>query len=138
VSEEVEIQRAIVTALRASSSVTAIVGERVYDKVPLSAPRPYIHFRSVQVIPDTWECVNGSEVTAEIDLWTDNVGKVQAGSGAKAIRRALHEKDLAMPDPYVLDLLEVTDTTVAVDEANESLVRARITLRALIEDTTTP
>jgi len=77
-------------------------------------------------------------VFVEIDLWTDNVGKVQAGSGARAIRRALHDRDLAMPDPYALTLLEVTNTVVAVDEANEALVRARITLRGWIEDTTTP
>jgi hypothetical protein len=138
VSEEVEIQRAIVTALRESSGVAAIVGPRVYDKVPINASRPYIHFRSVQVIPDTPECLNLAEVIAEVDIWTDNIGKVQAGSGAKAVRRALHDQPLAMTEPYVLDILEVTDTVIAVDEADAAFVRARITLRALIEDTTTP
>lgn len=131
-SVDYELQKAVVTTLKGNVGVTAKVGGRVYDRVPPSAAMPYVHLRSLQVIDDSADCLDGTEIFVEIDVWSNAVGKPEASQAAGAIRKALHGAGFVLPDPYALVDIEHQDTTVA-DEDGDLLTRARMTFRALLE-----
>lgn len=131
-SVEAALQKAIVGRLKGDAPLTAIVAGRVYDRVPADAPYPYVTIRNIQVVDDGAECVDGAEVYIDLDVWSNAVGKVEASRGASAVRRALHEADLPLDEPYALTEIAHRDTNVG-DGGDELLTRARMTFRALVE-----
>jgi hypothetical protein len=128
-SVEAALQKGIVGKVKAGAG---ILGGRFYDRVPPGATMPYGHLRSIQVIDDGAECVDGAEVFIEIDVWSNAVGKVEASRGASEVRSALHEADLPLDEPYALTEISHRDTTVG-NGGDELLTRARMTFRALVE-----
>jgi hypothetical protein len=131
-SVEAALQKAIVGRLKGDAPLTALVSGRIYDRVPASAPLPYVHIRSIQVVDDGAECIDGAEVFIDLDVWSNAVGKVEASRAASAVRKALHEADLPLDEPYALTEIAHRDTDVG-DGGDELLTRARMTFRALAE-----
>ncbi|NNM75057.1 DUF3168 domain-containing protein [Enterovirga aerilata] len=130
-SAELALQGAVVTALKAASTVTAVVGQRVYDRVPAAAPMPYVHFRSVQAVDDGSDQIDALEVYVDLDVWSTAVGKPEAARAAEAVRRALHHQALTLAEPWGLLEIEHRDTNIGDEDG--LLVRARMTFRALVE-----
>jgi hypothetical protein len=131
-SVEAALQKAIVGRLKGDALLTALVSGRVYDRVPAGAPLPYVHIRSIQVVDDGAECIDGAEVFIDLDVWSNAVGKVEASRAASAVRKALHDAPLALDEPYALTEIAHRDTNVG-DGGDELLSRARLTFRALVE-----
>jgi len=92
-----ELQVAIVTRLKAAAEVTALVGQRVYDSVPSEADRttatgkawPYISMGPSDELSDDAECIDGFEITFQVDAWSRAVGYPEVRKIADAVRRAL-------------------------------------------------
>ena len=131
-SVEAALQKAIVGRLKGDAPLTALVAGRVYDRVPAGAALPYVHIRSIQVVDDGAECIDGAEVFIDLDAWSNAVGKVEASRVASAVRKALHEVPLPLDEPYALTEIAHRDTDVG-DGGDELLTRARMTFRALAE-----
>lgn len=88
-----EVQKAVKTALDAATTLTAIVGTRIYDQPPQSPTYPYL--RIGDVLGDPWEATNmeGWEGVMDIDCWSRKPGKVEAQQIANAAFSALHRVD---------------------------------------------
>jgi hypothetical protein len=132
-SAELAVQGAIVTALKASSALSAIVGAKVFDRVPAGTSPPYVHVREFQAVEDGSDCADAWEVYADIDVWSDQVGKPQAAHAAAAVRKALHNADLTLADPFGLVGIRHQDTQIG-DGGDGLMTRARMTFRALVEE----
>ena len=64
------LQQAVVTALAGSSTLAAIVGNRIYDAPPRNAAFPYVSLGQIGVAD--WS--TGTETGAEHQLILDQVG----------------------------------------------------------------
>lgn len=90
------LQKAIRDKLLATADVTALVGTRVYDRVPIDATYPYISIGPTQTIADDAECIEGFEVFQQIDVWSQKPGFPEEKEIAGAARRAIHRIDLSL------------------------------------------
>jgi hypothetical protein len=97
VDPSLELQKAIVAALKADAAVTAIINGRIYDAVPGGATKPYVSFGPFQLLPEHGDCLDGGEAFVTLDAWAAGPDTVQVKQLGTAIARAL---DLA---PIVLD-----------------------------------
>ena len=97
------LQGAIVAALKASAALGALIGDRVFDRVPAGAVKPYIRIGDDQVIPDPAECFERSaEVFATLDVFSSAVGKPEAKRIAGAIVDALDHAHLDLGPDWTL------------------------------------
>lgn len=129
-SAELAIQDVIHDHLKAQN----VAGGKVYDRVERGTPLPYVHIRSLQAVDDGADCVDGIEVFADLDVWSDKPGKPEASTIAGAVRQALHQAPLTLSEPYAL--LEIEHQDTVIETSDGLLTRARMTFRALVERTT--
>lgn len=94
------LQAAIIAALKNASAITAIVGARVYDNVPIGASFPYVTYGEDQVIEDdadAGECqIEGMEVFTSVHAWSRALGRVEVKRLGGAIREAIHNTALSV------------------------------------------
>lgn len=93
-----ELQGQIVTLLKASPEITALIGGRVYDRVPENPTFPYVSFGPSDEISDDADCIDGFEVTMQLDVWSRAVGFPECRRIVDAVRRALPEEGITMAD----------------------------------------
>lgn len=101
-----ELILAAITKLRATTAVTALVGTKIYDRVPEkqdgtpNVTSPYVSMGPTTTIPDDYDCVDGEEITFQIDAWSwgggEAYGSVEVRKISDAIKRALHDADLTL------------------------------------------
>jgi hypothetical protein len=97
------LQKALVARLKADAAVNAIVAGRIYDGVPLNAPKPYISFGPFDVLPDLGDCLDGAQAVIQLDAWSlQNGSTVQVKQLGAAIAAALDEATFALDAPHVL------------------------------------
>lgn len=91
------VQKAIWDRLVGDAGVSAIIGRRVYDRVPQDSPFPYVSFGPMQPVNDWDQCHEPVEVFVQLDGWdraegdNDPVGSVRAKQLADAICQAMDE-----------------------------------------------
>jgi hypothetical protein len=131
-SVELALQKAIVAKLKADD---VVAGDRVFDNVPIGAARPYVHYRSIQVVDESADCILAYRAFIDIDVWSDSTGsgKVEASSIASKIRLALDGVELILDEPYAL--VEISHQNTQVDNQDGLLTRGGITFEALVEQT---
>lgn len=92
----VEVQKAIVAALKADAGVSALVGARVYDRPPQSVVYPYVRIGQTFTAPFDAQELRGSEIIMPIHCWVDGPRPVDARRLAAAVEKALHWVDLTL------------------------------------------
>lgn len=128
------IQKAVIAALKADASVSAIVAARVYDAVPTDAAKPYLSFGPTQVLPDIADEYEGSEVTFQIDGWSAGPSSVEAKRIGKAVRAALSGAALVLDDDERLVNIEPIQTNY-LPEPDGITQHAALTFRVRTEPT---
>lgn len=98
-----ELQVKIVDRLKADADLSALVGARIYDIVPMASGKvtaqfPYVSFGPTQDIPEDADCIDGSELIIQIDAWSRDPGFAEGRRIAKAIKAALGDETLALSD----------------------------------------
>lgn len=88
-----ELQEEIIVALRANPAVAALVANRVYDNVA-SAQAPYVSMGPADAVQADADCIDGQQITVQIDCWSDQRGFQEARRVADAVKRALHRREL--------------------------------------------
>lgn len=129
-----DIQKAVITALRADVGVQALVGNpaRVYDAVPsATTPYPMVTYGADQAISDDFDCINSFEVFVTLDVWSRAVGQPEAKRIAGAVRGVLHDADLEL-DEHALVLLEHRNTRYLKDPDGKTS-HAVVEFRALVD-----
>lgn len=88
-----DLQAAILSALRADVALTALVGSQIYDQLPLKARPPYLVIGDAQIIGDYADCIDGSEISLQIDAWggQTTLGYSDVKTIAHAVRLILHD-----------------------------------------------
>jgi len=84
-----ELQRACVLALKGATSVTDLVGLRIYDRVPEKVAYPYLAYEEEIILDDDDECGEHWECTVNLHAWSTTVGSVEAKSICSAVTAAL-------------------------------------------------
>jgi hypothetical protein len=80
------IQKAYVARLKTEGSVNG----RVYDEAPQNVVFPYLQIGDIQTVEDGVDCLDSTEVTVTLHVWSRKVGRVEARSLAATCRAALH------------------------------------------------
>lgn len=111
-----ELQTVIYNALVADAVVGALVGDRVYDGAPSDRAFPNVIFGPTQEITDDVDCIDSEEHYVQLDVWTDDQARLGPCKDiVAAVKAALHETPLVMPDPYALAFIRVTGTRTMID-----------------------
>lgn len=129
-SPTLELQGAIVARLKAHAPLTAIVGQRVYDAVPSGMVFPYVSLGPSDEISDDADCIDGFEITMQIDCWSRTVGYVEARRIADAVRAAL-KADLTIADNALVYFTHRITRTFR--DADPLTSHAALTFEAFIE-----
>lgn len=93
-----ELQGQIVTLLKAAPELTVLIGGRIYDRVPESPTFPYVSFGPSDEISDDADCIDGFEVTMQLDVWSRAVGFPECRRIVDAVRKALPEGGILLAD----------------------------------------
>ncbi|CAN7598932.1 DUF3168 domain-containing protein [Bosea sp. LjRoot237] len=84
------LQAAVVATLKAYAPLTALVGAKVFDRVPAGTAAPYCVLTGWQEIEDGTDCSDASEVFFDVQVFSTAVGRPQSASIAGAVKAALH------------------------------------------------
>lgn len=99
-----EVQKAVVAALKADAGLIAVVGTRIYDDVPQNATFPYVTFDNFLGEPAV-ETLSGEgfEVLLTLSIWSrSKAGRVQALQAAAAIVDILNNSTLTLDSKTVV------------------------------------
>lgn len=128
------LQVALVAALKAAGALPDVVGGRVYDAVPAGAAFPYVTLGQCQVLPDKAGCIDGVEVSLQVDAWSRAVGFGEVKTIGAAIVAALDDQALAV-DGFNVTVFELESAQYLRDP--DGLTRhGAITFRGLLEAST--
>lgn len=126
-----QLHKALVARLKGVAAVTNLVGQRVYDRVPTGAVKPYINLGPPRVAPDRTGCEPGAEVNYPIHGWSAGPDSVEIKSIGSAILAALDEYEFAM-DNHRTVLTEV-DQVVYLDDPDGTTKHVALNVRILTE-----
>lgn len=124
------LQRAIFVRL-SSALAGAPVGGRIFDRPRANGPWPYVSFSTAQTIEDGNDCADGAESFLDLDIWSREVGAVEAKHIGSAIWTALNRADLDL-DGHALVELQLSSTRYFRDPDGLT-THGVVTLRALTE-----
>lgn len=125
-----ELQKAIVTALKGYSP--SLVGGRVYDDVPPAATFPYISLGDGQVLPDKADCIDGSEVFIQVDVWTQTIGYPEAKRIVKQVLSILDDNEDLGVEGYHTVVFEIQDVRYLRDPDGKTR-HAAMTFHGLLQ-----
>jgi hypothetical protein len=104
-SAVLELQGAIVSLLKADNAVANIVGNRVYDHVPrspqteaITAQFPFVGIASSDEQSELIDCIDGIDLSLDIDCWSREPGFPEVRRLAHAMRSALHDVDITLSE----------------------------------------
>lgn len=126
------LQKAIFDALKGHTTA----GNNVFDDVPANDPFPRITIGPGQTVGRFADCVDGSEVFLQIDVWSRKTGFPEVKTIASEVRAILNNGDesLALVG-HVLELMEFQDAVYSRDPDGKTN-RARMSIRALTQPDT--
>lgn len=136
-----ELILAAINRLRATAAVTALVGTRIYDRVPErldgtpNVTFPYISMGPTSSVPDDFDCMDGEEITIQFDVWSSGSGEafgsVECRKITNAIKRALHDVDLPLTTNALVSFQH--EMTRILRDPNPAITHGVIQFTAVVE-----
>ena len=109
-----ELQSAIISALRASSSLTGLPGGAfVYDDVPDSRRPPYVVLGPIETVDWSTATEDGEEHFIEITAWSQANGRKQAVAVTAEIRAVLSTLQSNLPGHALVNFTHETTRSEA-------------------------
>ena len=109
-----ELQSAIISALRASSSLTGLLGGAfVYDDVPDSRRPPYVVLGPIETVDWSTATEDGEEHFIEITAWSQANGRKQAVAVTAEIRAVLSTLQSNLPGHALVNFTHETTRSEA-------------------------
>lgn len=105
-----DLEVVVIAALRADEAVSAIVGARIYDRVPSSPAQisPYISMGPSDASQDDADCIEAEEITFQVDCWSwgdgEAFGSAEVRQLSGAVKRCLHDAELALSENALVTL----------------------------------
>lgn len=128
---DLELQGAIVTALKADPVLQALIGQRVYDQPPDNPQFPYVSYGPSDSIEDDADCIQTQDIFVQLDAWSRAVGFPEVKKIADAVRVALNDRDLPIQVNALVCLQHRQTRTLRDSDGITS--HAAISLEAFIE-----
>ncbi len=129
-----ELQTAIYDALISRAALTAIVGSRIYDRVPMAGDiAPFITLGEGQERPDEADCFTLSDHTFTVNVWSEKQG------GFKEAKAIVHEvkravlNDIGQLNQHALLSIDILDIRYQRDPDGITS-HAIVTFEAMIEE----
>ncbi|MCB1385915.1 MAG: DUF3168 domain-containing protein [Nitratireductor sp.] len=127
-----ELQTAIVAALRQSSALTGLLGgAHVYDDVPDSRRPPYVVIGPLETVDWSTSTEEGEEHFIEIAAWSQGNGRKQAVAAAAEIRSALSALPASLPGHVIVNFAH--ETTRSEADPDDRHFKAVASFRAVTE-----
>ena len=126
-----EILAATVAALKAETSLTAIISDRVYDRAPQTVVYPFVQVAELQLIADDAECVDGFEVYIDIHAWSRSYGSPEVRRICSAVHTALSSNFLTLSSFVMVETRH--DSTRVLSDPDGETSHGIITFRALVD-----
>lgn len=126
----IPLQVAVQAALRESAALTAIVGVKVYDRVPEGTVAPYVTYSGWQEIEDGSDCADSAEVFFDVQCFSDIPSRAQVAAMSGAVRAALHR---LAPQATGLGNVEILHNTTQYFREDGLTQRAVVNFKALVD-----
>lgn len=125
------LQAVVVAALKAHAPLAAIVGAKVYDRVPANTSPPYVALTGWQELEDGTDCSDASEIFFDCQCYSASVGRPEAAKMAGAVKDALHR---LMPNAVGWTEAEILyRSTIYFTETDGVTTRAVVNFHALTD-----
>lgn len=96
-SPDLELQGAIVARLRSYAPLTALVGQKVFDRPPATVTEPYVDIGEAYCLRADATCVDGQEVRLTLHAWSTYTGGfMEVKQVADAVVTALHQHPMTL------------------------------------------
>ena len=128
------LRQALVTALRASSAVHALVADRIYDAVPTDPVRPYLRYGIPIIAPYEASEISGADIDVTIHVFDVGPDNSRAYAIAKAVKDALDETTPDLTGGYTLSLVW-TGSQALGDEEGSAFVHHLVQFNAVVAST---
>ena len=124
------LQRAVQSAVATDPALTALIGARVFDRVPDRARTPYVVYGEVETLP-----LDGSTAQhlVTLEVWSRARGRREVLDVLAGLRRALHGAAPTLDGHRLVSLREVTASTAP---GTNDLQTGTATYRAVTEPLT--
>jgi hypothetical protein len=99
-----DLQTAVYEALAADATLTALIGESVYDHVPQDATFPFVVLDQTRISDWSTGTEAGSEHQLTLHIWSRYRGKAESYTIADTIRAALDEATLPLAENRLVNL----------------------------------
>jgi hypothetical protein len=132
------LQPAIRAGLIAHAPLTALVGQRVYDRVPSAAVFPYLTLDLSEMAEDDNGCGLNWEAVVRVHIWSRATGRAEASLISGPIRKALDAIPLTLtdtdspPNGYVITVNQYRSTRLMTDPdglTTHGIVEQRLRIR---------
>ena len=136
-SAVLELQGAVIAAIKASDGVANIVGNRVFDHVPrsqtgdVSATFPFVGWATDDAVTEDADCIDGLAVSFDIDCWSREPGFPEVRRLTAAVRAALHKAELGLTDNAIVLIRH--DQTRTFRDPDGLTSHAVLTFEAVLE-----
>lgn len=128
-----ELWKLVRDTLIADTTVMAIFDD-VFDKVPKDAwkgRQAYVSRGPTYGTDDGAECIDGQEITLQVDAWSKVNNTSSVSDGVERIRRALHERELQLGDNALVQIR--VELWRIVDDPDPLISHGIIQVVAIIE-----
>ena len=123
----------VFTRLTTDSAVTALIGQRVFDKPPLTAQKPYASFGPVDWAEDDADLIVSREITMQIDVWSAaQDGKRECFRICDAIKRSLHQYEGSLTNNALVEMR--VPMARVMDDPDGTLLHGVLTVTVMIEE----
>lgn len=104
-SPDLELQGAIVARLRSYAPLTALVGQKIYDRPPSTAQEPYVDIGEAYSLRSDATCVDAQEVRLTLHAWSTYPGGfMEVKQIADAVVTALHQHSMSLPTNRLISI----------------------------------
>lgn len=131
-----ELAAAVLASLKADAAVSGFVGARIYDRPPGGTiASPYITLGPSDALTDDADCIDGLEITMQIDCWSWGSGEAYSSAEVRkiagAIRAALHDAEFELAQNALVTIRH--RITRYQRESDGATNRAIISITAFVE-----
>jgi hypothetical protein len=130
-SPSLELQGAIVARLKTVAGVAALIGQRIYDRVPAAPTFPYVTLGPMDELSDDTDCTAGFNIALDINVWSRAVGFPEAKRISDAVRGGLLDPELTLTDNALVYFQH--RQTVFSEDPDGLTNRARMSFEAFAE-----
>lgn len=126
-----ELQAAIFAHLEADQTIQALVGGRIFDRVPADAQLPYVQFSKCNGNREHMSCVKSWTLFPDIDVWSSDVGFSEANRIMAAVAESLDGAPLVLETMRLVLIVEYK--TDVFRDADGLTSHGIVTFKAIVE-----